>query len=434
MLAFLCRGLAVRSLRPAYRSGLCALSARQSVFLRELDMTGARRSKRVTRSASRAADRESAAGRGLDEGTTEREIEAKSVDASRATQNGKSDSVEKEAISGVGSTSRKRKKADAKGTARPRKATKATAAAKATEEASKNAPDGVSEVATEAAPKAAKKKRAKASKVEEETNPDEVIETTCSVPWGAYDSEFVKIVTWNIASCRTALKNGFLLDYLRKDEPDILLVQETKMTEEAVEKDFPDMDTHDVYWNHCTAKKGYSGVAVFASKKGLEGKGLSIESVTPGMGNAEADAEGRVITVVLSNGVAIVNAYVPNAGMKLARLGYRTKNFEPEMRVFLRGLREKHRRVVYSGDLNVAHEAIDIHNSKGNKKSAGHTAEEREEMTNLLGEEWVDVFRHMYPNKRAYTYFSRRFGDRMKEQNKGNLSRSLLSITVHGKY
>ncbi len=338
--------------------------------------------------------------------------------------------------------SRKREAPEKKRSSRAKKVTKSSTE-QSVMEGSKKTPDvpGANEAdevakvsktrvtaARTKAPRAKKGANSSKTPVEQDTDKgsaveadaaDEIIESTCNVEWGACEDEFIKIVTWNICSCRTALKNGALLDYLKREDPDILLVQETKMSEDAV-KEFPELDTHDVYWSHSQKKRGYSGVAVICSKDLLKTKDLSVETVTPGMGNAEADAEGRVLTVVLSNDIAIVNAYVPNAGGKLARLPYRTGTFEPEMRTFLDKLRQKHRRVVYSGDLNVAHHPIDIHESKRNEKSAGHTPQERAEMTKLLTDDgWRDVWRELHPRTRGYTYFSRRFGDRLKLQNKG---------------
>lgn len=243
-------------------------------------------------------------------------------------------------------------------------------------------------------------------------------ETKCDQPWGVADDAHLKIVTWNINGAKSMVNSGHLLDYIEREEPDILFIQETKYTSETVEG-FIELPDYDIHWNHCTAKKGYSGVALLVSKERLARKNVSVISVEPGMGQDEADAEGRVLTAVLSNGLALVNCYVPNAGQKLPRLPYRVDVFEPAMRKFLSGLREKHRRVIYCGDLNVAHDECDIHNSKANQKNSGHTPEERAAFGEMLKEGWVDTMRHMYPYKRCYTYFSLRFGDRMRKENKG---------------
>lgn len=238
-------------------------------------------------------------------------------------------------------------------------------------------------------------------------------------PWGELkDPTKLKIVTWNVASCRSVIKNGSLLPYISKEAPDVLCLQETKMTEKALEE-FPEVDGYDVHWNHAQ-KKGYSGVAILIRENLKERKKAVVDRVELGMGLPEADHEGRVLTCYFGNGLALVNAYVPNSGGKLARLGFRTNTFEPAMREFLNGLAEEHR-VVYCGDLNVAHMEIDIHNSKGNQKSAGHTPEERQEFSNLLssGTGWIDSFRELNPGVPGYTYYSRRFGPRLKKEGKG---------------
>ncbi|CDF37159.1 unnamed protein product [Chondrus crispus] len=238
-------------------------------------------------------------------------------------------------------------------------------------------------------------------------------------PWGALDDPHkLKVITWNVASCRSMIKNGSLLRYIQQEAPDILCLQETKMTDKAV-KEFPEVAAYDVHWNH-SEKKGYSGVAILVRRDLDERKKVRVKRVEAGIGLAEADKEGRVLVCYLSSGAAIVNAYVPNSGQKLARLEFRTKEFEAGLRKFLDDLAKEHR-VVYCGDLNVAHNEIDIHNSKANRKNAGHTPEEREEFSKLLssGEGWVDSFRELYPSVPGYTYFSRRFGAKLKNEGKG---------------
>lgn len=234
-----------------------------------------------------------------------------------------------------------------------------------------------------------------------------------------YDTnrESLRIVTWNVASLRSVMRNGSFMSYLNREKPDMLCVQETKMTDEAM-SEIDDFEGYDVHWNH-SKRKGYSGVAVFV-RKDLDRLGVSVSKVEHGCGEKVADTEGRVTTLYLSNEVALVNAYVPNSGGKLARLGYRTEEFEPAMRAYLNKLAEKWS-VVYTGDLNVAHEVIDIHNSKGNQKSAGHTPEERTAFGEFLksGVGWADSWRRRHPEFSGYTYYSRRFGDRLKRDGKG---------------
>lgn len=224
---------------------------------------------------------------------------------------------------------------------------------------------------------------------------------------------------------------------------------------------------YDVFWNHSQSRKGYSGVAVFmrtdiiCTNKGMQQDGsaqpddtqskdgnaadsakmLSVVSVDYAIGDAEADAEGRIITVRLQLAAGevkavkkknndkndskkhfcLVVAYVPNAGGKLARLSYRTDVFERKMRDYLKSLADQNMSVIYCGDLNVAYQEIDIHNSKSNKKSAGHTPEERKAFGELLehGPQWIDCYRALWPDYRGFTYFSRRFGTHLKLAGKG---------------
>lgn len=189
------------------------------------------------------------------------------------------------------------------------------------------------------------------------------------------------------------------------------------MTDAAV-ANVPELTGYDIHWNH-SQKKGYSGVAILVSND-VSRLGLTVERIVPGMGDDIADAEGRVLTAYLTCGLAVVNAYVPNSGGKLARLPYRTETFEPRMRSFVNELAAKYS-VLYCGDLNVAHEVIDIHNSKGNQKNAGHTPQERGQFGMLLksGAGWVDCWRRLYNDYSGYTFYSRRFGPRLKNDKKG---------------
>lgn len=230
-------------------------------------------------------------------------------------------------------------------------------------------------------------------------------------------SQIVRLVTWNVASLRSVARSGALNKYLERERPHILCLQETKMTPEA-ELEFKPVPCYTPYWFH-SERKGYSGVAAFI-RTDVAGT-LKIEKVTRGMTDPTADMEGRVITLFLRNSVCLVNAYVPNAGGKLARLDYRTTVFEPAMRSYLESLASTGYSVVYCGDLNVAHQPLDIHNSKGNAKSAGHTPQEREQFGILLTHPpgWVDVYRMLYPPFSGYTYYSRRFGARLREEGKG---------------
>lgn len=238
----------------------------------------------------------------------------------------------------------------------------------------------------------------------------------------------LRLVTWNVVSIRSIMRSEALQKYVLLERPHILCVQETKLSA-ATEEQFDGLPGYNVYWYH-SERKGYSGVAAFVREDGPD-----LERVTRGIGDTTADAEGRVLTLLLASGLRIVVAYVPNAGGKLERLPYRTETFEPAMRKYL-AEQAALGSVVYCGDLNVAHEEIDIHNSKGNVKSAGHTPQEREQFGILLQHSptWVDCYRDLYPSHPGYTYYSRRFGTRLKEQGKGwRLDYFLLDRATYNK-
>lgn len=236
-----------------------------------------------------------------------------------------------------------------------------------------------------------------------------------------------RICSYNVNSLRSMLKGDTLTTLTENSKPDVVCIQETKMTPDAV-KQLPNPSSvlpgYNVRWNHSTTAKGKHGTCIFTRK----GVGIKVVAMKCGIGEEESDGEGRTQTMMIKSdtfgSICIVNCYVPNSGAKLARLKYRTDTFEPAMRHYLESLREKvgSRGVVcYTGDLNCAHEEIDIHNSKGNVKNAGHTGEERAAFSELVkdGSGYVDVFRKRNPGlEGAYTFWSMRSKTTRKE-NKG---------------
>eukprot|EP01067_Filipodium_phascolosomae_P006247 Filipodium_phascolosomae@DN4509_c0_g1_i1.p1 len=157
-----------------------------------------------------------------------------------------------------------------------------------------------------------------------------------------------------------------------------------------------------MFWSCSQKKKGYSGVACISKTKPL--------SVERCLGSEEHDMEGRSLVIEFET-VILVCTYVPNSGMKLEKLEYRTKSWDPFLQQFLNDLWKKSGKpVIWCGDLNVAPEEIDIHNSKANKKSAGHTPEERASFKDFLSQGWVDVFRALNPTKRQFSFYSPRSG------------------------
>lgn len=209
----------------------------------------------------------------------------------------------------------------------------------------------------------------------------------------------MKLISWNVNGLRACMQKGFL-DYFKQADADIFCLQETKMQEGQLELDLPG---YFQYWNYAE-KKGYSGTALFTREKPLQ--------VTYGIGVEEHDHEGRVITAEYKD-FYVVTVYVPNSQRELARLDYRMK-WEEAFLAYLMGLREK-KPLVYCGDLNVAHQEIDLKNPKTNHQNAGFTDQERSCFTKVLESGFLDTFRYFYPDqKEIYSWWSYMFQARTK--------------------
>ena len=207
----------------------------------------------------------------------------------------------------------------------------------------------------------------------------------------------LKLISWNVNGLRAVVGKG-LVDIFNELDADIFCLQETKLQAGQIELDLPG---YEQYWNYAE-RKGYSGTAVFTRIHPL--------SAAYGMGIAEHDTEGRVITLEYDK-FYLVNVYTPNSKDGLARLPYRME-WEDDFRAYLKGL-EKTKPVVLCGDLNVAHEEIDLKNPKTNRKNAGFSDEERAKMTELLEAGFIDTFRYFYPDKTGeYSWWSYRFNAR----------------------
>ena len=207
----------------------------------------------------------------------------------------------------------------------------------------------------------------------------------------------MKLISWNVNGLRACLNKGFL-DFFREADADIFCLQETKMQQGQAE--IP-LEGYCEYWNSAI-KKGYSGTAVFSKTEPL--------SVAYGLGIDEHDQEGRVITCEYDD-FYLVNVYTPNAQKELARIDYRMR-WEDDFRAYLMGLDAK-KPVIACGDMNVAHNEIDLKNPKSNRGSAGFSDQERQKMTELLGAGFLDSFRMLYPDKTgAYTWWSYMFNAR----------------------
>ncbi|MEK5523127.1 exodeoxyribonuclease III [Heyndrickxia sporothermodurans] len=212
----------------------------------------------------------------------------------------------------------------------------------------------------------------------------------------------MKLVSWNVNGIRACIKKGFL-DYFNDIDADIFCIQETKCQDGQVTLDIPN---YHQYWNYAV-KKGYSGTAVFTKKKPL--------SVKYGIGENVEEPEGRIITLEYDQ-FYLVNVYTPNSQRDLARLDFRL-SWEERLREYLIEL-DQMKPVIYCGDLNVAHNEIDLKNSKSNIGNSGFTNEEREKMTKLLNSGFVDTFRYLYPDKEeSYSWWS--YMNKVRERNIG---------------
>lgn len=209
----------------------------------------------------------------------------------------------------------------------------------------------------------------------------------------------MKLISWNVNGLRACVGKGFL-EYFNEQQADIFCLQETKLQEGQIELE---LNGYYQYWNYAE-KKGYSGTAIFTKKEPI--------SVQYGIGVEKHDNEGRVITLEFEK-FYMVTVYTPNSQEKLARLDYRME-WEEEFRNYLLEL-DKLKPVIVCGDLNVAHNEIDLKNPKSNRRNAGFSDEEREKMSKLLDSGFIDSFRYFYPNKTdIYSWWSYRFSARAK--------------------
>lgn len=203
-----------------------------------------------------------------------------------------------------------------------------------------------------------------------------------------------KLISWNVNGLRAVLGKGFL-DFFDNKQPDILCLQETKITEGQLDLE---LEGYEAYYNYAE-KKGYSGTAIFTK--------IKPKNVTYGIGIEKHDNEGRVITLEFDK-CYLVNVYAPNSQRELVRLPYRME-WEDDFRAYLISL-DRIKPVIFCGDLNVAHKEIDLKNPSTNRRNAGFTDEERNKFTELLEAGFIDTFRYFYPDKTgAYTWWSYMF-------------------------
>ena len=234
----------------------------------------------------------------------------------------------------------------------------------------------------------------------------------------------MKFISWNVNGIRACVTKGFL-DYFKEVDADIFCLQETKLQEGQIDLN---LEGYYEYWNYAQ-KKGYSGTAIFTKKKPI--------SVAYGMNIEEHDNEGRVITLEFED-FYFITVYTPNSQNELKRLDYRMK-WEDDLREYLKKL-DTIKPVIVCGDLNVAHQEIDLKNPKTNRKNAGFTHEEREKLSILLNDGFIDTYRYFNPKKEnIYSWWSYRFNAR--KNNSGwridyflvseNLKDRLVSADIH---
>lgn len=208
-----------------------------------------------------------------------------------------------------------------------------------------------------------------------------------------------KLISWNVNGIRACVQKGFV-DIFKEMDADIFCIQESKMQEGQL---VLELEGYHQYWNYAE-KKGYSGTAIFTKEQPI--------SDSYGIGIEKHDKEGRVITLEYDK-YYMVNVYTPNSQNELARLDYRME-WEEAFKVYLKKL-EENKPVIVCGDMNVAHNEIDLKNPKTNRKNAGFTDEERGKFTDLLDAGFIDTFRYFYPDmKDIYSWWSYRFSARTK--------------------
>mmetsp|Transcript_10949 Transcript_10949/g.21423 ORF Transcript_10949/g.21423 Transcript_10949/m.21423 type:complete len:303 (-) Transcript_10949:917-1825(-) len=230
---------------------------------------------------------------------------------------------------------------------------------------------------------------------------DHIEETkTAATATSTTSSNPTRVVSWNVNGLRAFYKKQADNAFLQRTDYDVLCLNETKLQDSHV-GDFRTAFARFPYqyWNCSTAKLGYSGVAILSKIPAI--------SVRNGISERKHDQEGRVITAEFPD-FFVVSSYIPNAGQKLERLGYRTQEWDVSFRNYLKSLEAQGKGVIWLGDLNVVHREVDIYTLKGKEKCAGVTPEERKSFGETLEAGFVDSFRRLYPDLRTYSWYSQK--------------------------
>jgi len=239
----------------------------------------------------------------------------------------------------------------------------------------------------------------------------------------------MKITSWNVNGLRAVIRKELFKPMLKEVSPDVLLLQETKAREEQIPEEIRTLEGYSSYFNSSQLRQGYSGTAIFSKKEPIE--------VTLGMNNKEYDQEGRIVTAFYEN-ITVICIYFPNGGQGPERLKYKLEFYEHFLE-YVNKLREKNP-VIWGGDVNTAHEEIDLARPKENVKNTGFLPEERAWLDEVVGAGWVDTYRHFNPHKEGmYTYWDMK--TRARDRNVGwridyffaspDLLHKLKSVSIH---
>ena len=211
----------------------------------------------------------------------------------------------------------------------------------------------------------------------------------------------LRLVSWNVNGLRAVLKKEFF-DSMEKLNADVLMVQETKLQEPQLTDEMTKVEGHDAHWSFSTVKKGYSGVGAWSR--------VAPVSVGHGLGIPEFDEEGRILEFTYDD-FTLFNVYFPNGQQSDERLDYKLRFYEAFFE-YTNALKEKGRPVIICGDVNTAHNEIDLKNPKANEKRSGFLPVEREWLDKILSMGYVDTFRHLHPDEEKYSWWSYRFNAR----------------------
>lgn len=208
----------------------------------------------------------------------------------------------------------------------------------------------------------------------------------------------MKILSWNVNGIRAAERKGFIT-WLTKAKPDILCIQETKAHRSQLSDELLNINGYHSFFEAATIKKGYSGVAIYTRKEPI--------SVKPGMGIKKFDEEGRMLTADYGKFV-LINCYFPNGGQGEHRIKYKLE-FYAAFHTYINKLRKAKKNVIWTGDVNTAHNEIDLARPKANEKNTGFLPIERAWLDKVTNDNWIDTFRHFHPNtKDAYSYWDQK--------------------------